>query len=110
MKDFIIQLCRRGPALAEHRADLPPTARHRSSPAPQLTLFEKALVELGLAVPPPTPVYLGNPDARVWVDLRTALYYCQGADLYGKTERGKFTSQRDAQQDQFEPSFRKPCE
>jgi hypothetical protein len=82
---------------------------HRTS-APQLSLFEKALVELGLAVPPASPVYRGNPDTKVWEDERTALYYCPGADLYGKTERGKFSNQRDAQSDQFEPAFRRPCD
>jgi hypothetical protein len=67
-------------------------------------------VELGLAVPPPSPAYRGNPDTRVWEDERTALYYCPGSDLYGKTERGKFATQREAQQDQFEPTFRRPCD
>ena len=77
---------------------------------PSLTLFEKMLVGLGLAEAPKAPVYLGNPNAQVWVDLHTALYYCQGSDLYGKTEGGKFTTQRDAQMDQFEPAARKSCD
>ncbi len=77
---------------------------------PNLTLFEKLLVTLGLAETPPTPVYLGNPNAQVWVDLHTALYYCADSDLYGKTPGGKFTTQRDAQMDQFEPAARKDCE
>jgi hypothetical protein len=77
---------------------------------PNLTLFEKLLVSLGLAETPPTPVYLGNPNAQVWVDLHTALYYCSGSDLYGKTAGGKFTTQRDAQMDQFEPAARKNCD
>lgn len=77
---------------------------------PSLTLFEKMLVGMGLAEAPKAPVYLGNPNAQVWVDLRTALYYCPGSDLYGKTEGGKFTTQRDAQMDQFEPAARKSCD
>jgi hypothetical protein len=85
-------------------------ARQRKSPPqPDLTLFERLLVSLGLAEPPPVPVYAGNPGTRVWVDLHTALYYCPGSDLYGKTPGGKFTTQRDAQQDQFEPAHRKAC-
>ncbi len=84
--------------------------RRKSLPQPQLTLFEKLLVSLGLAEPPPAPVYLGNPSTQVWVDLHTALYYCPGSALYGKTQGGKFTTQRDAQQDQFEPANRKACE
>jgi hypothetical protein len=77
--------------------------------APQLTLFERMLVALGIAEAPATPVYLGNPDTPVWVDLHTALYYCPGADLYGKTEGGKIATQRSAQMDQFEPAHRKAC-
>jgi hypothetical protein len=117
--------------LAKHRADLyvgaavllllvvlsgwglRPSETHvpsKHSPQPNLSLFEKMLVNLGLAEAPPTPVYLGNPNARVWVDLHTALYYCSGSDLYGKTPGGKFTTQRDAQLDQFEPAARKNCD
>jgi putative methionine-R-sulfoxide reductase with GAF domain len=83
-------------------------ARHH--PQPQLTSFEKVLVALNLAVPPPNPTYHGNPDARVWVDTHTALYYCQGSELYGKTPGGKFSSQREAQIDQFEPDSRRVCD
>jgi hypothetical protein len=83
------------------------------SPTPShLTWFESVLVELGLAqVPsriPPAPT--GNPDARVWVDVHTALYYCPGSDLYGKTPGGQFATQHDAQQDQFEPATGAVCE
>jgi len=77
---------------------------------PSLTLFEKLLVSLGLAETPPAPVYLGNPNAQVWVDLHTAQYYCSDSELYGKTAGGKFTTQRDAQMDQFEPAARKNCD
>ena len=80
------------------------------SNTPSLTLFERMLVGLGLAEAPPTPVYSGNPDAQVWEDLHTGLYYCAGAELFGKTPGGKVTSQRDAQLDQFEPAARKTCE
>jgi hypothetical protein len=84
-------------------------------PAPassHLTWFESLLVELGLAeVPPRAPaVHSGNPDVRVWVDMHTALYYCPGSDLYGKTPGGQFATQHDAQQDQFEPATGVVCE
>jgi putative methionine-R-sulfoxide reductase with GAF domain len=79
-------------------------------PQPQLTAFEKVLVGLNLAVPPTAPDYRGNPDARVWVDTHTALYYCDGSDLFGKTPGGKFSTQREAQIDQFEPDARKVCD
>jgi hypothetical protein len=85
-------------------------ARGNTPAQPSLTLFERMLVGLGLAEPPPTPVYSGNPNAQVWEDLHTGLYYCAGSELYGKTPGGKVTSQRDAQLDQFEPAARKTCE
>jgi hypothetical protein len=83
--------------------------RQKNSPA-QLTTFERLLVSLGLAEAPTPVVYKGNPNTQVWVDLHTALYYCPGSELYGKTAGGKFTSQRDAQQDQFEPAGQKSCD
>jgi GAF domain-containing protein len=84
--------------------------RKQPPPAPQLTFFEQFLVSVGLAEPPPAPSYSGNPNIPVWVDVHTALYYCPGTDLYGKTPQGKIASQRDAQQDQFEPASRKVCD
>ncbi len=92
-------------------ANVAPSAhRRKAPPPPEMTLFEKFLVSLGLAEAPDAPAYTGNPNTRVWVDLHTALYYCPGAELYGKTEGGKFTTQRDAQQDRFEPASRKVCD
>jgi len=85
------------------------SASHRK-PDANLSLFDRMLISLGLAEAPPPPKEKGNPDVQVWVDLKTALYYCPGTDLYGKTPKGKFTSQRDAQMDQYEPAYRKPCD
>jgi GAF domain len=84
---------------------------HRQ-PAPDagLSTFDKLLISIGLADPPDPVEDKGNPDIQVWVDLHSALYYCPGADLYGKTPQGKYTNQRDAQLGQFEPAYRKPCE
>jgi len=83
--------------------------RHQSPAPPKLTPLESILVSLGLAEAPPAPIYLGNPDTQVWVDVHTALYHCPGSDLFGKTSDGRLTTQRDAQQDQFEPANRKAC-
>jgi hypothetical protein len=88
----------------------PTAGKSHGRPVPNLTLFEKLLVTIGLAVPPQMPAFSGNPDSKVWVDVHTALYYCPGAELYGKTPGGRFTTQKDAQQDQFEPARRKACE
>jgi putative methionine-R-sulfoxide reductase with GAF domain/ribosomal protein L37E len=85
-------------------------AAHRKPAADaDLSLFDRMLISMGLAEAPPPPESKGNPDIQVWIDLHTALYYCPGTDLYGKTPKGKFTSQRDAQLDQFEPAYRKAC-
>jgi len=84
------------------------TASHHS-PYADLSFFDRMLIRLGLADPPDPAVYKGNPNTQVWVDEQSALYYCPGADLYGKTQKGKMTTQRDAQLDQFEPASRKAC-
>ncbi len=59
---------------------------------------------------PPAPVYLGNPASRVWEDRKNALYYCSDDPKYGKTERGRFAPQSDAQLLKLEPAQGKPCE
>jgi len=84
--------------------------RKPAAPDADLSAFDKLLIAMGLAEPPETPDYKGNPDTQVWIDLRTALYYCPGSDLYAKTPKGRLSSQRDAQLDQFEPADRKPCD
>ena len=85
-------------------------AQANASAAPSLTVFERLVIDLGLAETPAAPTLHGNPNAQVWVDVHTALYYCSGSELYGKTPGGKLTTQRDAQLDQFEPAARKSCE
>jgi hypothetical protein len=54
----------------------------------------------------------GNPHRRVWVDMKTGLYYCPGADYYGfgGRERGKVMPQRDAEYEYFQPATGAPCE
>lgn len=84
-------------------------ARH-ANPDANLTLFDRLLIDFGLAERPEALEDKGNPNVQVWVDLNTAQYYCPGADLYEKTARGKLSSQREAQLDQFEPAYRKACD
>ena len=98
-------------ALANARPPAGASVKRRPRPkAPKLSLFEEAMVGLGLAVPPPAPEYMGDPNIKVWEDLQTALYYCPDADLYGATPKGRYTTQGEAQQDAFDPAFHKPCE
>jgi len=68
----------------------------------------KFLVQNGLQSVPP-PVYQGNPETKVWIDLHTALYYCPATPLYGKTLKGKYARQQDALDDHFEPAARQAC-
>ena len=70
--------------------------------------IDKALVSLGLKSPPPA-TNNGNPDAKVWIDVHTALYYCRGADAFGKTPKGKMARQGDAELDHFQSASGKPC-
>ncbi|MGC2730408.1 MAG: zinc ribbon domain-containing protein, partial [Candidatus Sulfotelmatobacter sp.] len=95
-----------------HGTTISGRANRSKQPAPDadLSMFDKLLISLGLAEAPDAPEYKGNPYIQVWVDLQTALYYCPGSDLYEKTPKGKLTTQRDAQMDQFEPADRRACE
>jgi putative methionine-R-sulfoxide reductase with GAF domain len=95
----------RGPAV-------PATSNRHKAPNPEsdLSAFDKFLISLGLADPPPAPEYKGSPYVQVWVDSHTALYYCPGSEFYGKTPQGRYASQRDAEMDQFEPAERKACD
>lgn len=85
-------------------------AKRKAPEPPKLSLFDQMLVSLGLAEAPSAPSYAGNPDVPVWVDIHTALYYCPGSELYGKTPQGRIASQRDAQLEQFEPASRRVCD
>ncbi len=76
-----------------------------------LSLWERTLVTMGIAeAPAPATHFQGDPSIEVWVDPHTALYYCPGAEPFGKTKDGRLSSQRDAQLDRFEPASRSACE
>ena len=62
--------------------------------------------------PAPPERVQGNPRTRVWVDLKTGLYYCPGADYYGYggRDRGKVMSQKAAEYEYFQPATGAPCE
>jgi hypothetical protein len=79
---------------------------------PSLSAWDQALIALGIAEAPPAPeVHLqGDPGVKVWIDPHTALYYCPGEEQYGQAANGRFSSQREAQMDRFEPAGRSACE
>jgi hypothetical protein len=72
--------------------------------------WERALITMGLAEAPEPPPRRGDPNIQVWVDPKTALYYCAGEELYGKAPGGHVATQREAQMDQFQPAGRAACE
>jgi hypothetical protein len=72
------------------------------------TWFQSLMVRTGI-MQPHTKVFAGAPDARVWIDVHTQLYYCSGEDLYGKTPDGEFTTQYNAQSDGFLPASNTTC-
>ena len=96
-------------ATTPNNASATAPAPKKADPQADLSPFDRLLISLGLAEAPETPEDKGNPSTRVWVDLHTALYYCPGSDAYGKTPKGKFMTQRDAELDSYEPASRKAC-
>jgi hypothetical protein len=81
-----------------------------ASKAPQLSVGERTLVKLGIAEAPDRPItYRGNPNARVWADPHTALYYCDGDEQFGNTRGGHYSTQKEAQMDRFSPAARTAC-
>ena len=77
---------------------------------PQVAPWERMLIAMGVAEEPqPETHFPGDPDLKVWVDPHTALYYCPGDELYGKSPNGHYTTQREAQADRFEPAERSVC-
>ena len=102
-----------GPMSAGTPAAAAPASEAEVDPQSQLSFWDRTLIALGLAEPPAAPARpqpLGNPETRVWVDLQTALYYCPGAELYGRTSKGRYTTQREAQSERFDAASGKVCE
>jgi DNA-binding NarL/FixJ family response regulator len=74
-----------------------------------VNFFGQPLLSLGLKKVS-AQMSRGNPETRVWIDLRTALYYCPGEPQYSRHSKGTFARQIEAQRDHFEPASRKPCQ
>ena len=73
--------------------------------------FPQVAVVLHLSSPAkPAALPAGaNAQIKVWVDLNTGLYYCPGADSYGRTRSGRYLNQADARLGNFEPALRREC-
>src|SRR5512146_62185 len=72
---------------------------------PQLAAVLHLTAPAGIAALPSG----ANAQVKVWVDLNTALYYCPGADSYGRTKTGRYLNQVDARLANFEPAERREC-
>ena len=58
----------------------------------------------------PGRALVGNiPDAQVWVDTRTGLYYCRGTSEFGKLRPGSMLKQADALQRGDRPAMHNMC-
>ncbi len=73
--------------------------------------YPQAAVVLHLSSPAKPAVLpsVANAQIKVWVDLNTGLYYCPGADSYGRTRSGRYLNQADARLGNFEPALRREC-
>ncbi len=73
--------------------------------------FPQLAAALHLSAPAEKVAMPAGADAqiKVWVDRKTALYYCPGADSYGGTKNGGFMSQAEARLENFEPAERRNC-
>ena len=67
--------------------------------------FSKLLPVNEKAVPPSN----GDPNLKVWVDTRKGYYYCPGEEQYGRTGRGSFMTQKEAESNYYIPALIKPC-
>src|SRR5579871_1346727 len=89
-----------------------PAVNISPQPSPGAGRRVLASLRLWLLPQPAAPEEVdGNPNERVWVDMKTGLYYCPGADYYGYggDSRGKVMSQKVAQYDYFQPATGAPC-
>ena len=52
----------------------------------------------------------GKPDVKVWVNTSSGIYHCPGTRWYGKTKRGEYMTQKQAQEKKYRPAYGKYCE
>ncbi len=51
----------------------------------------------------------GSPAVKVWVNMNSKTYHCPGARYYGKTKRGEYMTQKEAQDKGYRPARGKFC-
>ena len=68
-----------------------------------------AVLHLSSPAKPAVLPFGASAQIKVWVDLNTGLYYCPGADSYGRTRSGRYLKQADARLGNFEPAGRREC-
>ena len=51
----------------------------------------------------------GSPNVKVWVNTKSGIYHCPGTSSYGKTQKGAYMTQKDAQAKKYRPANGKVC-
>jgi hypothetical protein len=95
---------------ASQRISEPVAARPESLTeltSPSLSLNQ--IVKFLISGTTPQHARLTNPQLQVWADTHTGLYYCPGDDGYRRRSRGHFMSQREAQNNYFQPASGATC-
>jgi hypothetical protein len=52
----------------------------------------------------------GNPNAKVWVNLASGVYHCEGSKWFGKTKSGQYMTQREAMDKNYHADHGKACQ
>jgi hypothetical protein len=57
-----------------------------------------------------TTHHQGNPNVKVWVNTSSGVYHCPGTRWYGRTKRGEYMTQVQAQDAGDRPAYGKVCQ
>lgn len=84
-------------------ASVPAPAPQYPRAAPQYPQYPRAATSPSL-----TPAAAGG-SGQVWVNTATRVYHCPSDRWYGKTNKGEYMSQSQAQAQGYRPDHNKPC-